>query len=169
MRAIRFSTYGEPSVLRMEYVPRPESRDGEALVRVASTGFNPIDATIRAGLLQQAHRCSCPTCRGIDVSGTVVALGQDVGEPLVGAEVVAFVPGTAPRAARRVHRGARRTARPGTQGCFTGSTGGSEEQTGPAALEDARLGSGSAAGCGQGTVRSSAVSRRFQVMAAPTA
>src|SRR5438132_12635433 len=33
MKALRFSKFGLPSVLRIEEIPRPEPRDGEALVK----------------------------------------------------------------------------------------------------------------------------------------
>ena len=32
MKALRFSKFGLPSVLRIEEIPRPEPHDGEALV-----------------------------------------------------------------------------------------------------------------------------------------
>ena len=32
MKALRFSKFGLPSVLRIEEIPRPEPREGEALV-----------------------------------------------------------------------------------------------------------------------------------------
>ena len=73
MRTIRFSTYGGPSVLEAADIPRPAPGPGEALVRVAGTTFNQVDATIRAGYLAGAFPVELPHTPGIDVSGTVVA------------------------------------------------------------------------------------------------
>ena len=92
MRAIQFTQYGEPSVLQTVDVPRPEAGPGEALVRVAGTTFNQVDATIRAGYLAEVFPVDLPHVPGIDVSGTVVAIGEGVSADLVGRDVVAFLP-----------------------------------------------------------------------------
>jgi NADPH:quinone reductase-like Zn-dependent oxidoreductase len=44
MKAIRYHKYGDPSVLRYEDAERPEPAQGEVLVEVAATSFNPVDA-----------------------------------------------------------------------------------------------------------------------------
>ena len=41
MKALRFSKFGLPSVLRIEEIPRPEPREGEALVKVKAAAINP--------------------------------------------------------------------------------------------------------------------------------
>ncbi|MGK8557830.1 NADP-dependent oxidoreductase [Nocardia gipuzkoensis] len=92
MKAIRFTTYGDPSVLELAEVQKPIPRSGEALIRVAATTFNPVDAAIRAGVLQQQFPLTLPHIPGIDVSGVVTAVGADVDRSLVGSSVVAFVP-----------------------------------------------------------------------------
>ena len=80
MRAIQFSQYGGPSVLEAVDLPRPQAGPGEALVRVAGTTFNQVDATIRAGYLAEVFPVDLPHVPGIDLSGTVVAVG-DGGRP----------------------------------------------------------------------------------------
>jgi len=92
MKAIRFHGYGEPSVLRYEDAERPAPAEGEVLVEVAATSFNPVDAGIRAGYLQQVFAVSLPHIPGIDVAGTVVALGAGVTRWTVGEQAIGFLP-----------------------------------------------------------------------------
>lgn len=78
MKAMRFHEYGDPDVLRYEDAERPEPTAGEVLIQVAATSFNPVDAGIRAGYLRQVFAVPLPHIPGIDVAGTVVALGAGV-------------------------------------------------------------------------------------------
>lgn len=91
MKAIRFHAYGDPGVLRHEDVERPEPAAGEVLVEVAATSFNPVDAGIRAGYLQQVFPIALPHIPGIDVAGRVAALGEGVTRWSVGDEVIGFL------------------------------------------------------------------------------
>jgi NADPH:quinone reductase-like Zn-dependent oxidoreductase len=91
MKAIRFHEYGDAGVLRYEDAERPAPAAGEVLVEVAATSFNPVDAGIRAGYLQQVFPISLPHIPGIDVAGTVVALGAGVTRWTVGDRVVGFL------------------------------------------------------------------------------
>jgi NADPH:quinone reductase len=43
MKALRFREFGLPSALRIDEMPRPEPRDGEALVQVKAAAINPSD------------------------------------------------------------------------------------------------------------------------------
>ena len=99
MKAIRYHAYGDPSVLRYEEVDRPTPGAGQVLLQVAATAFNPLDATIRAGYLQQAFDVRLPHTPGFDVSGTVAALGDGVTAPRIGDAVIGFLPMTEPGAA----------------------------------------------------------------------
>jgi NADPH:quinone reductase-like Zn-dependent oxidoreductase len=91
MKAIRFHAYGDADVLRYEEAARPEPAAGEVLVEVAATSFNPIDAGIRAGYLQEIFPISLPHVPGIDVAGRVAALGAGVTRWKVGDEVIGVV------------------------------------------------------------------------------
>jgi NADPH:quinone reductase-like Zn-dependent oxidoreductase len=99
MKAIRFHRYGDAGTLRVEIVEDPTPGPGQVLVTVAGTSFNPVDATIRAGHLQQAFPVALPHTPGIDVAGTVSGLGEGVTGFEVGDRVVGFLPMTADGAA----------------------------------------------------------------------
>ena len=91
MKAIRFHAYGDAEVLRYEEAARPEPAAGEVLVEVAATSFNPVDAGIRAGYLQEVFPISLPHVPGIDVAGRVAALGEGVTRWKVGDKVIGVV------------------------------------------------------------------------------
>ncbi|WP_433802215.1 NADP-dependent oxidoreductase [Actinomycetospora sp. CA-084318] len=92
MKAVRFHEYGGPEVLRYEDVEQPEPGAGQVRVRVAATSFNPVDDGIRGGYLQGPFPVALPHVPGIDVAGTVDALGAGVDGWRVGDEVVGFLP-----------------------------------------------------------------------------
>jgi NADPH:quinone reductase len=79
MKALRFSTFGEPSVLSIQDVPMPEPGAGEALIRVAAAAINPSDVKNVAGRFKQT---TLPRTPGRDFAGVVVKgekyLGQAV-------------------------------------------------------------------------------------------
>lgn len=77
MKAIRYSVFGGPEVLRLEDVPVPVPGEGEVLVRVHAAGVNPGDWQIRSGLA--GDRFGLPYIPGWDVAGIVVAGGEAAG------------------------------------------------------------------------------------------
>ncbi|WP_028066828.1 NADP-dependent oxidoreductase [Solirubrobacter soli] len=99
MKAVRFHEYGDPDVLRYEDVEQPVPGAGEVRLRVAASAFNPVDDGIRGGYLQGPFPLTLPHIPGIEVSGTVDALGEDVENLAVGDAVVGFLPMTADGAA----------------------------------------------------------------------
>jgi NADPH:quinone reductase-like Zn-dependent oxidoreductase len=92
MKAIVFHEYGDPEVLRYEDVATPVPGAGQVRVRVAATTFNGVDGNIRAGLMQGPMPLELPHIPGLDVSGTVDALGDDVRGLAVGDQIVGFLP-----------------------------------------------------------------------------
>ncbi|MEV3926949.1 NADP-dependent oxidoreductase [Actinomadura coerulea] len=92
MKAIRFHEYGEPDVLRYEDVDQPVPGAGQVRVRVAATSFNGVDGNIRAGFMQGPMPLTLPHTPGLDVAGTIDALGEGVGGLEVGDRVVGFLP-----------------------------------------------------------------------------
>lgn len=92
MKAVRFHQHGGPEVLRYEEAERPAPGDGQVLIRVAGSAFNPADAGIRAGTLP--FPVALPRVPGYDVAGTIEEVGADVGDLTVGDAVVGFLPMT---------------------------------------------------------------------------
>jgi NADPH:quinone reductase-like Zn-dependent oxidoreductase len=99
MKAVRFHEYGDPDVLRYEDVEQPVAGAGQVRLRVAGSAFNPVDDGIRGGYLQGPFPVTLPHTPGIDVSGTVDAIGDGVTNVAVGDAVIAFLPMTADGAA----------------------------------------------------------------------
>lgn len=87
MDAVRFHGYGEAAeVLRLEQAPVPEPGPGQIRVAVHACGLNPADWALCGGLFPG----KLPRGIGLEVSGTVDALGEgvsgvSVGEPVLGA------------------------------------------------------------------------------------
>lgn len=92
MKAVRFHEYGDPDVLRYEDVEQPVPGAGQVRVRVAGTSFNSVDGNIRGGFMQGPIPVVLPHTPGIDVAGTVDALGEGVDGIAVGEKVVGFLP-----------------------------------------------------------------------------
>lgn len=69
MKAALIRETGDPSVLRLGEMDRPEPEDGEVLVRVRAASVNPYDYKQRRGMAET----SLPAILGRDVSGTVEA------------------------------------------------------------------------------------------------
>jgi NADPH:quinone reductase-like Zn-dependent oxidoreductase len=91
MKAVRFHQYGDPDVLRYEDVEQPTPGRGEVRLLVAATSFNPVDDGIRGGYLQGPFPVTLPHTPGIDVAGTVDALGEGVESLAVGDAVIGFL------------------------------------------------------------------------------
>jgi len=78
--------------LRLSYIARPIPAAGQVLVRIRASGVNPLDTKIRSG--QAAHaRQPLPAVVGIDLAGTVEALGEGVSGWSRGDEVYAMATG----------------------------------------------------------------------------
>src|SRR4051794_31598699 len=99
MKAVRFHEFGDSDVLRYEGVEQPVPGAGQVRLRVAGSAFNPVDDGIRGGYLQEPFPVTLPHTPGIDVSGTVDALGDRVTNVAVGDAVIGFLPMTAAGAA----------------------------------------------------------------------
>jgi NADPH:quinone reductase-like Zn-dependent oxidoreductase len=92
MKAVRFHEFGGPEALRQEDVDLPVPGAGQVRLRVAATTFNGVDANIRGGAMQGPIPVRLPHTPGIDVAGTVDALGDGVDGLAVGDQVIGFLP-----------------------------------------------------------------------------
>jgi NADPH2:quinone reductase len=86
MEAVRLHEHGGREVLTVEEVARPEPGAHELLVEVAGAGINPVDTYFREGSYEPV---ALPFTPGVDVAGTVAAVGEyvdgfDVGDRVLG-------------------------------------------------------------------------------------
>lgn len=90
MRAIVLKEFGAPQVLQVIETPVPEPGLGEVLVKVKAAGVNPTDAMQRMGAYVEfgAAAAAAQTGVGVDLAGTVEAVGDGVFSVAVGDDVV---------------------------------------------------------------------------------
>jgi NADPH2:quinone reductase len=91
MRAIEIAEAGGPEVLRPTARPVPAPAAGEVLIRVAAAGVNRPDVAQRKGVYPPPPGAS--DLPGLEVSGTVAALGEGAEGFAVGDAVCALVSG----------------------------------------------------------------------------
>ena len=91
MTVAHFSEPGGPEVLRPCEWPKPVPGPGEVLVKVAFAGLNRADMMQRMGLYPPPAGAS-PVI-GLEVSGTVVTIGEGVASAMLGQQVCVLVTG----------------------------------------------------------------------------
>jgi len=91
MKAITIPTPGGPNALVLNDVPDPELQPGEVLVEVAAAGVNRADLQQRIGVYPPPPGAS--EYPGLEVSGTVAAVGSEVTGWAVGDQVCALLAG----------------------------------------------------------------------------
>lgn len=91
MTAMGYDTPGGPDVFRAESTDVPQPGPGQVLIKVAFAGVNRPDVIQRQGFYPPppgaSHIC------GLEVSGTVVAIGKGVEPELLNQQVCALTPG----------------------------------------------------------------------------
>jgi 2-desacetyl-2-hydroxyethyl bacteriochlorophyllide A dehydrogenase len=73
MKAAQIGRYGQPDVLKINEVDRPDPGEGEVLVLVESSSVNGHDVIVRSGGLKMVSGRKFPLGTGLDFAGTVVA------------------------------------------------------------------------------------------------
>ncbi len=91
MTAIAISAPGGPEVLQPTTRPVPQPGPGEALIRVAAAGVNRPDVLQRMGFYPPPPGAS--DLPGLEISGTIVAVGPGGDPELLGQAVCALVAG----------------------------------------------------------------------------
>ena len=86
MRAYRLEAVG--SAPRLVQIDRPNPGAGEVLVRIAACGLNFADTLMIKGAYQEAP--PLPATLGMELAGTVEALGEGVTAPAIGTRVAIF-------------------------------------------------------------------------------
>ncbi|MGQ0456215.1 MAG: NAD(P)H-quinone oxidoreductase [Hyphomicrobium sp.] len=91
MQAIVIADKGDPDVLRLSAVATPQPGAGELLIKVAAAGVNRPDVLQRKGLYPAPKGHSA--LPGLEVSGTVAAVGAGANRYKIGDAVLALVNG----------------------------------------------------------------------------
>ena len=87
MKAAIINEFGGPNVFEMAELPKPEVKPGHALVRIVATSVNTVDTMIREMGKALPISPELPAVLGMDFSGVVEVLGEDVTEYNEGDEV----------------------------------------------------------------------------------
>lgn len=99
MKAILQTKYGPPEVLQLEEVEKPTPKDNQVLVKVHAASVNALDwrpftmTPIFIRLIGGLSKPKDPSV-GVDVAGTVEAVGKEVTEFQPGDEVFGVAPGS---------------------------------------------------------------------------
>jgi NADPH2:quinone reductase len=91
MRVVETDGSGPPEVMRLGARPLPEPRPGEVLIRVQAAGVNRPDISQREGKYPPPQDAS--PILGLEVAGTVAALGEGTADWSVGDRVCALANG----------------------------------------------------------------------------
>jgi len=91
MRAVEITQPGGPEVLKVGARPVPQPKPGEVLIKVAAAGVNRPDTMQRAGNYPVPPGAS--DIPGLELAGSVVALGEGVRDWRVGDMATALVQG----------------------------------------------------------------------------
>ena len=87
MNAWQVQQLGAALTLAETAMPQPET--GQALIAIRACGLNHADLLMQAGRYQE--RSDWPLTLGMEVAGTVMALGPDTQGPAIGTRVAAFI------------------------------------------------------------------------------
>ena len=101
MKAVIATAPGGPEVLQVGDKPTPQARDGEVLIKVEAAGVNRPDVFQRQGHYPPPP--GAPDILGLEVAGTVAALGPGATRYRIGDQVLALLPGGGYAEYARVH------------------------------------------------------------------
>ncbi|CAD7028366.1 NAD(P)H-quinone oxidoreductase [Pseudorhizobium endolithicum] len=91
MRYVDLPAFGGPEVMKLATGPVPQPRAGEVIVRVEAAGVNRPDVAQRSGSYPPPKDAS--PILGLEVAGTVVALGEGVTDITIGERVCGLANG----------------------------------------------------------------------------
>ena len=92
MKAVRLHAFGDVDQFKLEDIPNPVPQAGEILVLIAASSFNTVELYQRQGYLVQMFPMDLPAIQGIDIAGTVVAVGTGVDGFAIGDRVIGKLP-----------------------------------------------------------------------------
>lgn len=89
MKAITYTEFGGPEVLRFEEADEPHAGPGQVRLKVVAAGVNPLDSKIRNGWRPQVTP-PFPVIPGVEAAGVVDEVGEGVTGVAVGDEVLGW-------------------------------------------------------------------------------
>ena len=89
MKAITYTEFGGPEVLRLAEVDEPHAGPGQVRLKVVAAGVNPLDHKIRNGGRPQLAS-PFPVIPGLEAAGVVDEVGEGVTGVAVGDEVLGW-------------------------------------------------------------------------------
>jgi NADPH:quinone reductase-like Zn-dependent oxidoreductase len=90
MRAVTFTEYGGPEVLRVAEAEEPHAGAGQVRIAVRASGVNPIDWKARSGMLREVMPVEFPVLDGREAAGVVDEVGEGVEGVSAGDDVFGF-------------------------------------------------------------------------------
>jgi len=87
-RAVLIRAYGGVAAAELAEIAKPAAGPGQVLVRVRAAGVNGIDWKVREGFVREAFPLQLPAVLGIELAGTVEALGTGASRFRVGDRVM---------------------------------------------------------------------------------
>src|SRR3954468_19187877 len=90
MRAVTFTDYGGPEVVRVDDGEEPHAGAGQVRIAVRAAGVNPIDWKARSGMLRDVMPVQFPVIDGREAAGVVDEVGDGVEGVSVRDEVFGF-------------------------------------------------------------------------------
>jgi len=90
MKAAYFQSFGEADVLKVGELEMPSLKEAEVFVKIKAAAVNPVDASVRRGLLKSFLPVTFPAIPGWDVAGIVEDRGFGARRFDPGDEVYAY-------------------------------------------------------------------------------
>jgi NADPH:quinone reductase-like Zn-dependent oxidoreductase len=94
-RAVQYARFGGPEVLEIVEREDPQPGPGQVRLAVRAASVNPIDWKLRSGAMASSDAPRQPVIAGVDVAGTVEAVGEGVTAFGVGDDVLGHASGGA--------------------------------------------------------------------------
>ncbi|MGY3052814.1 NADPH2:quinone reductase [Pedobacter sp. UYEF25] len=91
MRAIQITKSGGPEVLKLIETPKPRPMENQVLIKVKAAGVNRSDVISRQNLSAYGKGSEKLQIPGLEVSGEIIELGNEVKDKKIGDKVCALI------------------------------------------------------------------------------
>ena len=91
MKAIHITKSGGPEVLQLQETPKPKVEENQVLIKVKAAGVNRSDVITRKNMATYGKGTSETLIPGLEVSGEITAIGEQVKDRKVGDKVCALI------------------------------------------------------------------------------